>query len=139
MSFQDEITKPNIDLVVLAELDIGQEQEFFVNYTAGVWYVNFDVAYPLIDSTLLNGVTSQDITNVGSVISDGVRLASVSSIAICFTTDSSFYYTNADNELYVHLPSGFSPEDHEVVIGVSWGFRKGGQTSIYNDVLYEYS
>ena len=137
MSFQDDITKPNIDPVVLAELDIGQEQEFFVNYTAGVWYVNFDVAYSLIDNTLLNGVTSQDITNVGSVISDGVRLVSVSSIALCFTTDSSFYYTNTDNELYVHLPSGFSPEDHEVIIGVSWGFRKGGQTSIYNDFLYE--
>jgi hypothetical protein len=137
MAFADEIEKNNINPVILVELDIGQEQEFFVNYAAGTWFVNFDKAYLNIDSGFLAGVEVQDIANVGSVIWDTVRLVEVSSIAICQNTDSSFYYSSSDNELYVRGISGMSPVDHKVIIGVSQAFRRGGTTSIYNSFLYE--
>lgn len=136
MAFNDEIVKTNINPVILLELDIGKEQTFFTNYRAGTWYVNFDVDYPDIDSSLLDGVSVQDITRVGSVTVDGSLLTEVVSAAVCQTTNESFYYDDSEKELFIHLDGGADPLNYNVVIGVVTGYRQGGTTNSYNGYPY---
>ena len=75
MAIADEKVKNNINPIILVEIDIGQEQEFFTTYAAGTWYVNFNRIYAEIIEDFLNGVEAQDdITSVGSVIVDNIRM-----------------------------------------------------------------
>ena len=125
--------KANTQKVVLLEIDIGEIQDFLTNHAAGVWFVNFDVNYPNIDSSLLVGVEAQDIELVGSVAWDGVQLAQVSSVAEVETTDSSFFFS--DPELYIRGVNGNSPAGHSVLIGVSTGLANFVRT--FNNQTYE--
>jgi hypothetical protein len=122
--------------IVLAEFDIGQAQTLFFNWTAGVWYVDFDAIYALIDPAYLVGVYPQSsITIVGSVMENGVQLTSVGSVALCVSTDASFFYDLADRRLYIHLTSGAEPAIRTVILGITMGVSN--RACNYNSMYYE--
>ena len=104
------LNKPDSKKILINEIDIGQDQDFWTNYRAGVWFVNFDKYYPNIDSSLLVGVSVQDITKVGSVKASGVSLKIVNTKADVQTNDSSFHYDSNFKSLYVHCPGGDDPD-----------------------------
>jgi hypothetical protein len=47
----DPVTKK----ITLVEIDLNQECAFWSNWTAGVWYIDFDMVYDRIDHVLLVG------------------------------------------------------------------------------------
>lgn len=127
---------PHTQKITLVEIDFGQAQTLWFNWTAGVWYVDFDAVYELIDFVYLVGVSAQPgISKVGSVTENGSALASQASVANCISTNSSFYYDIADRRLYIHLNGGAEPSTKTVMIGATTGISN--RACNYNSMYYE--
>lgn len=116
------MTDPVTEKITLVEIDIGQDQDFFTNYKPFTWFVNFGVAYPDIDSSLLVGVDSKPIVNVGSMKEDGVPLIKQTSIANVQANQGTFFFDITANNLYVHCYDSNQPWTHEMFIGVVFGY-----------------
>ena len=129
------LNRANSKKILLCEMDIGQGQDFWTNYRAGVWMVNFNKYYPDIDSSLLAGVSAQDISKVGSVKASGVSLRPVATKADVQANDSSFHYDSNFKSLYVHCPDGDDPDLFLMMIGVSYGTANHG--GVYSGFIYE--
>jgi len=132
---QTLINKPVSKKILLCELDIGQIQDFWTNFRAGAWYVNFNKVYPDIDSSFLTGVSAQDITRIGSVKAGGQSLSAVSSKEAVQENDSSFFFDDLFKALYVHCPGGDDPAIFNMMIGEAWGFAN--HAGVYNNFIYE--
>jgi hypothetical protein len=126
---------PHTKKITLVELDIGLIQSLFFNYTAGVWYVDFDAVYDRIDPVYLVGVSAQSIISIGSVLQDGVALALVASVALTITTNNSYYWDASDRRVYIHLNGGKESSLAIVTLGVTSGFANHAAT--YNGIYYE--
>lgn len=135
MSFATEIVKAISDKVVLFEIDIGKNIGFWISYAAGVHMCNFfDVYGKLTSFTSVPDLP--DIAIVGSVIADGVQLQQVSTPALCISTNLSFYWESATRTLYIHCDRGDDPDLFNIRVGQVYGFRKGGETSVYGGVIF---
>lgn len=122
--------------ITLVEIDLSQESPFWSNWTAGVWYVDFDMVYDRIDPALLVGAPPP-MTGiyVGSVRCNAVSMTQVASVALVESTDSSFYFDITDRRLYIHLPGGDEPSAHYVLVGVTQG--ASNHAGYYNGIYYE--
>ena len=127
--------RPASKKITLVELDIGAQQTVWFNWAAGVWYVDFDAVYDLIDASLLTGVSSQTTGSVGSVSSDAAQLLSVGGAATVQTTELSFFYDSATRRVYIHLQNGDEPSLHRVILGITYGVAN--HAGIYNGTIYE--
>jgi hypothetical protein len=130
-----EALKPSTQKITLVELDFGAPQTVWFNWAAGVWYVDFDAVYDLIDPALLAGVTAQTTGAIGSVSSDAAPLLAVASAAEVQTTELSFYYDSATRRVYIHLQNGDEPRLHRITLGVVYGVSTVAGT--YNGMIYE--
>ncbi|HXK36582.1 MAG TPA: hypothetical protein VJ553_03295 [Candidatus Paceibacterota bacterium] len=126
---------PHTKKITLFELDISLIQTLFFNYTAGVWYVDFDAIYDRIDPVYLVGVSAQSIIQIGSVLQDGVALTLVASVALVITTNNSYYWDASDRRVYIHLNGGSEPALHIIVLGITSGFANHACT--YNGLYFE--
>jgi hypothetical protein len=127
---------PHTQKITLVEMDFGQAQTLWFNWTAGTWYVDFDAIYELIDPIYLVGVSAQpSISKVGSVLENGSALASQVSVANCISTNSSFYYDIADRRLYIHLNGGAEASTRTVTMGITTGISN--RACNYNNTYYE--
>ncbi len=113
--------RPSSRKVALSEWSFGQKQKIFFNFSPGVYYVMFSAIYPLIDASFLNGVTAQNISDVGSVSSNAAACLKVNSVATVEAVELSFYSDPALRGLWFHLQNGDPPSLHRVVIGVVFG------------------
>ncbi len=129
--------KPNTTKVLLFELDIGQSQEQWTNYQAHVWYINFDAVYPDLADWLKAGLEAVTISSIGSVLVDSVSIPSVASKSDVQGNDPSFHYSDDEKALYLRCPTGSDPHLRTVVIGLVWGFKKGGTRNVYHSFIYE--
>ena len=127
----DPVTKK----ITLVEIDLKQGQSQWFNWCAGVWYVDFDNVYERIDAAFLAGMAAQFIIMVGSVIANGAALAQVATVALCESTNASFFYDTAGRRLYVHLNNGDEPAIEFVRIGVTIGLSN--HAGYYNSIYYE--
>ena len=137
-TFTDYASKPTSRKIVLLELDLGFFQDFWVNYRAGMWYVEFDKAFTsiiVVDQTLITNITAITVTRIGSVSSDGVPLTEVTSTANLTTTAESFYFDPTNEHLFVHLENWDEPSMHVLVAGQVRGYTT--QAGVWNDQLYE--
>jgi len=130
-----EAQKPGTKKITLVELDIGQRQTVWFNYSAFAFYVDFDAVYDRIDAAFLSGVVAQSIVSVGSVSSDAAHLASKSSIAAVESTELSFYWDASTRRVYIHLQSGDEPSLHRIVLGVVYGVAN--HAGVYGRTYYE--
>jgi hypothetical protein len=126
---------PQTKKITLVEMDMGLIQSVWFNYTANVWYVDFDALYDRIDPVYLVGVSPQSIIQIGSVLQDGVALASQVSVANCITTNNSYYWDASDRRVYIHLNNGGEASIHIVTLGITSGFAN--QAATYNGLYYE--
>ncbi len=127
--------RPSSKKITIVELSIGQSQSFFANWAAGTWYVIFTAIYPLVDGSLLGGVSAQSIVSVGSVASDASPLIGVTSAGAVQTTEMSFFYDSGTQALYIHLQDGDEPSLHRITLGIVYGVAK--QSVILNSKIYE--
>ena len=127
---------PQTQKITLVEIDFGMLQTQWFNWTAGVWYVDFDAIYALIDPVYLVGVSAQSsVGSVGSVMDNGVQLTTVASVALCISTNSSYYWDSLDRRIYIHLSGGSEPAIRVVVIGLTAGVSN--IACFYNATYYE--
>jgi hypothetical protein len=136
--FTDYASKPVSQKITLFELDIGRLQDFWVNYRAGLWYLEFNKAYTsiiVVDQALITDISEITFERVGSVQSDGVNLTEVTSLATLDSTEQSFYFDNTNDHLYLHLTNHDEPSMHRLIMGDVYGYTT--QPGIWNEVFYE--
>lgn len=140
-TFAEKAQNPNSTKIILCEIDIGFDQEFWVNKRAGTWQVNFDVVYPEIASWFLQGVESRSVTRIGSITMDGIILTEVGSVSDVQLYEYSFYWDQNAHDLYVHLVNGDKPLLHRLTLGESFAVSNYAgplnNWSVYNDYIYE--
>lgn len=135
--FATLVQKPNTEKILLFEIDIEHPDDFWTNYQAFVWYVNFANFYPDLEAWMYAGVDTRIVTGVGSVTLDKVQIPSVAAKADVQSTDPSFHYAASERALYLRCPDGVEPNRFDIVIGLAWGFKKGGTRNVYNNFIYE--
>ncbi len=137
MSFAVDVVKSVSDIRILIELDISPVNDQWVNNGAGIWVYNLEASYPWVDDTLLDGFTASDLTNVGSVVSDGAPLVSVALVDTL--TPLEFVWDATNNDLYICLQNYDEPGIHDVRVGLVYGFSYDEFTpaGMINSQLYE--
>ncbi len=121
--------------IVLGEIDLKQLQVLWFNYTANVWYVDFENIYERIAATFLFGSYVQAISRVGSIFVDGVAILSVASEALVISTNLSFYFNVSHRRLFIHLDNGNEPSLYSIKLGVTSGVSN--IAGVYDNVYYE--
>lgn len=139
--FAKAAADPNSTKIILAEIDIGFDQDFWTNWRAGVWFVNFDVTYPNVPDSFLSGVEARTITIIGSVTVDGAILTAVDSAADVQTNESSFYYDITTRDLYIHIEDHNEPSLHRITVGEAYAMCNHASPlnnwGVYNDFSYQ--
>lgn len=127
----DPVTKK----ITLLEVDLLKLQTVWFNWTAYVWYVDFDAVYDLIDPAFLAGVSAQAVISVGSVRVDGILITQVLSIAATITTPGSFFFDSTSHRVYIHIAGNAEPSLHAINFGLTSGIANHAMT--FNGVYYE--
>jgi len=120
--------------ILLLEIDIGNDHDFFVNYRPGVWMMNISNLYttdPVIPVAYLTGATVISGARIGSVQEDRAELTQKGTTAGCVSDDHSFYFDSDNRDLYVHLTNGDEPQIHTMTLGIISGFTRKGQEIDY--------
>ncbi len=118
--------KANSKKIILGELDIGEQQVVWFNYSPFTWYVDFDAEYDRIGSEFLSGVSAQDIVSVGSVACDAAPLREAASVAAVEAEENTFFWDATTRRCYIHLVDGDRPSLHRMVIGIVYGVANHG-------------
>jgi hypothetical protein len=126
---------PQTKKITLVEVDFLNAQKQWFNWSAGTWYVNFAVVYPLIGADFLNGISPQAITAIGSVLCDGIALTGVASAALTVSTAGSWYFDSVSRTLYVHATDHNDPSLHAFSLGVTYGCAD--QAGYWNTLYYD--
>jgi len=136
MTFAELIDNSTSAVRVLVQLDIAAQNSQWVNDGAGIWHVNFDGSYPGVgDNDLLDGLTSQTFTAVGSVTVDGIEISRVDSLAEL--TAPGQWYHDDDDDLYVILSNYDDPNMHSISFGVIYGYSHHEFTPLDSSIPYE--
>lgn len=121
----------------LVQVDINSPNIQWINIGAGIWEVNFDNTYSFVDSSLLDGFTTQTFGDIGSVVVDNIPQTEVASLALVTTTEESFYFDTSANTLYLHVVDNDDPVLHSILLGVIYGFSYKDENPVNSDTPYE--
>ncbi len=143
-TFSDFINKPSSKKITLIEID-SPIYETWVNYQAGIWYtmlspngnrltdINGDVGYW--------GTENYEYYNIQSLNVQGELYPEVASLALCISTDKSWYYDTSTTDMYIHFDSFNPPEVYEIIAaGAAIGFTNQidhTTNNYFEDVYYE--
>ena len=136
MTFDELIVKDNVAPQTLVQVDIGNQNYQWTNYGSGIWMCDFENAYPWIDSSLLDGFTTQGFGAVGSVYLDGM-LYTETTLELLWSIPTSFYYDPTNRRVYIHVIDNDEIFLHEVTLGIVYGFSYEDITPIGSGVFYE--
>jgi hypothetical protein len=131
--FDKSTSKPNI----VFQLDINKLNVQWVNIGAGIWEVDFNALYPFVDSSLLDGFTTQVFGIVGSVSVDSISQLKVNSLLLVTETNESFYYDSVNEIVYLHLINNDDPIMHNIFLGIVYGYSYKEFTPLDSVSLYE--
>lgn len=137
MTFSEYSKRSNAESIILFELDILKYNIQWVNIGAGIWEVNLDGLYPFVDSSLLDGFTSQAFFPIGSVMVDSGYQTKVSTLLLLTDTLEAYYYASDTKTLYIHLINNDEPSLHRIFVGVVNGFSYGGIVPVDSVVPYQ--
>lgn len=141
MTFDECAYKSVNNFLALIEIDILRLNVQWINNGAGIWVCNFNNSYPWVASELLQGFTSQNFGDLGSIVVNGISLLKVNTINDVGVSSERYYYDTAIKDLYVSLPNYESPYITKVFIGIPYGFTAksfqplNANVSYSNDVL----
>ncbi len=122
--------------IILAELDIGSLHDLWLNYSAFTWYVDFDAVYDRIGPEFLAGVSSENVSTVGSVLSDAAALLAAVDVASVETAENTFYWDSNARRVYIHLLNGDRPMMHRIVLGITHGVGTADHPIEGAEILY---
>ena len=137
MTFADQSTKSVAKHRVIVEIDIGLNNEQWVNNGAGIWAVNPGNSYPWVDSSLLDGFTAQGFRPIGSVKAGGASLQHGTSVEDLTDTPNAWYLDTATSTLWVTMPNFDEPAMHTVSIGQVFSYSRGAFRPIGGPVPVE--
>ncbi len=138
MTFADHATKSVAKHRVLVEIDIGLNNEQWVNNGAGIWAVNPNNSYAWVDPSLLEeGFSAQGFRPIGSVKAGGASLQHGTSVEDLADTPNAWYLDTATSTLYVTMPNFDEPALFTVSIGQVFSFARGAFTPIGGPVPVE--
>lgn len=136
MSFSTYAAQNKYPLRVLAEIDITEINTQWVNIGAGIWCMNTDGTYAWVDSSLLDGFTSQSFADISNVVIDYInKLTEVSSLASI--TAGTFYFDDAGNTLYICLDDYSDPHIHDIGLGIVYHYATKDFQPVGNENFYE--
>ncbi len=127
------VSKPRI----LIQIDLLKVNTQWINAGAGIWYVNFDNLYPEVDSTLLSGFTVQTFGGIGSVMVDTAFQTKVSTLAALTDDPGTYYFDEANKEVYICINNYDEPSLHDILLGVIHGYSYDEYTPIDSYFGYE--
>jgi hypothetical protein len=127
------VSKPRI----LVQIDILKVNTQWINTGAGIWYVNFDNLYPEVDSTLLDGFTVQTFGGIGSVMIDTAFQTKVSTLAELTSDPGTYYFDEANKEVYICINSYDEPSLHDILLGVIHGYSYDDFTPVDSYFHYQ--
>lgn len=105
--------------VVLAQFPVTSPWLQWVSYGAGVWYADFNGAYPLVDPELSAGASARAFESVVSGVSyRGEALEAAGSVSELLVSPS-FVWDRDTRTAYARFPY-FNPPDESIVIGVAY-------------------
>ncbi len=143
-TFNELIDKPSSKKITLVEID-NPITATWVNYQAGIWYtrlspngnrltdVNGDVGFW--------GTENYEYYNIQSLNVQGELYPEVASLALCISTDKSWYYDTSTTDMYIHFDSFNPPEVYQIIAaGAAIGFTNqidNTTNNYFEDVYYE--
>ena len=132
------LNNSNSKPIILFQLDILKVNVQWINVSPGIWFVNFENDYPLVDDELLSGFSNQYTTfgDVGSIMIDSLLQIKVYDLLELANTEESFYYDD-NNNLYVHVIDNDDPAIHNIFIGIINGFSYKDFTPLNSNTFYE--
>lgn len=103
--------------IVVAQFTVSSPWTAWANLSAGLWYINFNGVYPLIDAELSEGLPTKAIeAAVGSVVYRGEDLLKAESLTELASAPS-FYWNSQTLDLVVHFPA-FNPPNETTSVGI---------------------
>jgi len=128
-------TNPQIRPIILASFSIGEIWVSWVNYSPGIWYVDFNGIYPLVDPELSDGFETKAIVEIGAVLSNGASLQEQTSLGL-LDTNEGWYWDFSTKTLYVKLQDSTRPEAVGIKIGINIFVGSETFSSISEQKLY---
>jgi len=136
MSFSTYAEHNKYPVRVLVEMDITEFNTQWVNIGAGIWCMNTDGTYDWVDSSLLDGFTSQDFAEISNVIVDYIdEITEVAALASI--VPGSFYFDSAGNTLYICLDDYSDPHIHDITLGVVYHYATKDFQPVGNENFFE--
>lgn len=103
--------------VVVAQFNVSSSWLAWTSYGAGVWYVNFEGEFPLIDPELTVDFPVKNFSaDIGAVTYNNEELIQAESITEILITPS-FYWQRETRTLFAHF-NQFNPPNSSVRIGI---------------------
>lgn len=122
-SFDIKVCDSASNLRVVVEIDIGLNNEQWVNHGAGIWAVNPSNNYAWVDSSLVeSGFSAQGFNPIGSVKIDSAVAQMGTSIEDLADTVMAWYYDGTTATLYITLPNFEEPALHSIAIGQTYAY-----------------
>lgn len=143
-TFRDFIEKPASKKITLVEID-SPITASWVNYQAGIWFTritpNGNRLTDVNGDEGFWGTENNEYYNIQSLNVQGELYPEVSSIALCISTDKSWFYNTATTDMYIHFDSFNPPEVYEIIaagaaIGFSYQIDKT-LSNYFENVYYE--
>lgn len=129
--------------IILAQIALKRIWTQWIADSAGVWYVDFNGAYPGIDPLVSASLVTALIENVNSVIVGSDSLTKVTSYtntvdgrASALSSDASFIWDGAGDILYIRLDEYEPPQVFDVYLGVTLQLSNQAYDDTVNELLY---
>jgi hypothetical protein len=144
MTYAQHLALPQSKKIVLVEID-APRLEVWINYQPGIWFTTITPGDTLYTDdrgvTGYWGTQNSQYYNIGSLNVGGEIYSEVASIALCVSTDKSWFYDTATTKMYIHFEDWLTPESFKTVApGAVIGFTDQIDTTTKNyfeDTYYE--
>ena len=126
-TFSDLISKSHAQWTTLVEMGLGKEQDMWINHTAGIWKVPLAEDWSnlpiLLGFTMPPGETAVGAPTVPVIetLKAGTEFyTEKATLALCISTDKSWYMDIVTSTLYVHCDSYRDPDVFVMIIGTTF-------------------
>ena len=142
MTFNDYLIKPASKKITLVEIDSPLNQTW-INYQPGIWFTTITPGSDLVEDDNGNfgywGDRNDAYYNIESLNVGGELYPEVASLALCISTEKSWYYDSATTYFYAHFEAWNPPEYYATIApGAVIGFTNQlNGNNYYEDIYYE--